>query len=32
MDRIFDFVCLILYILYIHVNPADCGHTADRQF
>ena len=30
MDRIFDFVCLTLYILHIHVDPANCGYTADR--
>ena len=31
MDRIFEFVCLILFILYIHVNLASPGHSADRK-
>ena len=31
MDRIFDFVGLILYV-YIHVNLDSPGHSADRQY
>ena len=31
MQRIFDFVCLILYV-YVLVNLASPGHSADRKF